>query len=126
MMNMNSYVDGFVELTRLQEWLDTINVEAACSLREVGEDLLTVHKLGVVGPLRQSLSSTNLIESIFSTVRTKCSRVKNWKTSSDARLRWVASAVKAQEPRMRSVRGVAKIPLLIEALNQLELKAKVG
>jgi hypothetical protein len=38
-----------------------------------------VHSLGVSGELRKSLASTDLIESLFSVVRKKMYRVKNWK-----------------------------------------------
>ncbi len=42
---------------------------AADSLREAFEELLTLHRLKVPALLRQTLHSTNPIESMFSTVR---------------------------------------------------------
>jgi len=125
-MSLNTYSEALTELNKMQEWIDTINSEAAGSLREVGEELLTVHKLGITGSLRKSLSSTNLIESLFSVVRTKCSRVKNWKTSANARMRWVASAATAHKTRMRKVRGYEQLAMLMGKINDLEKEAKVA
>lgn len=125
-MRLDSYSDAYVELSKLQDWLDTISTDAANSLREVGESLLTVHRLGITGELRRSLSSTNIIESVFSVVRTKCSRVKNWTNSTTTRMRWVASAAIAHRPRMRRVRGLSQLAHLKKNLNQLEKEVITG
>ena len=54
---------------------------AARSLREGLEETLTVHRLGVTGPLRRTLQTTNPLESIFATVREKAARVKHGATA---------------------------------------------
>lgn len=126
MMAFNTFEQGYEELYKLQEWVDTFNQEAANSLREVGTEMLTLHRLGITGPLRKSLSSTNLIESIFSVVRSKCSRVKNWRSSPTTRMRWVASAAVAHQPRMRKVRGLKQLSVLETGLNALEKEVAVG
>lgn len=124
-MGLNRLEDAQEALTKLQDWIDTINSDAASSLREVGDDLLTVHRLGITGALRKSLASTNLIESIFSVVRTKCQRVKNWKKSPGARSRWVASAIVSHKQNMRKVKGVNQLNELSVSLNQIAEKRKV-
>lgn len=123
-MNLNTYNDAKTELNKMQDWIDTICSKAANSLREVGDELLTVHKLGIKEKLRKSLSSTNLIESLFSVVRHKCSRVKNWKKSPTARMRWVASAAVAHQSKMRKIRGKDDLEKLVSALNPIEKEVK--
>jgi hypothetical protein len=54
-----------------------MTVQAAASQDEVGEELLTLHTLGITGVLGKSLACTNLIESLFAVVREKIQRVKN-------------------------------------------------
>lgn len=125
-MSLNTFDEAKEELNKTQDWIDTFNSEAANSLREVGDELLTVHKLEVTGSLRKSLSSTNLIESLFSVVRSKCSRVRNWNKSSSARMRWVASAAKAHQPRMRKVRGKDQLQKLKIKLSNVEKSEKAG
>jgi hypothetical protein len=43
------------------------------------EEMLTVHKLGVLDQLRRTLACTNVIESIVETV---CRKVKRWRDGS--------------------------------------------
>jgi putative transposase len=125
-MTANSFEQAVTEHNRLQEWLDEKNFEAASSLREIGMDLLGLHRLGITGLLRRSLASTNLIESLFSVVRHKCARVKNWNSSTDARLRWVASAARAHQSRMRRIQGCKEIEKLKIALNGVVEFKKIG
>ena len=119
MMGLRSFADAKKELTSLEHWLDEINPDAAQSLREAGEDLLRLHTLGVCGELRKSLSSTNLIESLFSVVRNLCARVKNWNGATTA-LRWSASAIVAHKSKMRRLRGISQAEVLIRALGGLK------
>ena len=105
-------------------WLTNLSAEAGASIEEVGEELLTLHGLGLTGELRKSLASTNLIESLFSVVREKIHRVKNWKgRRSNQILRWVASAIRAHRTKMRRVRGMTQAAILIAALGPRPLAA---
>ena len=120
LMALNSLSDARRELAGL-------SAEAAASLDEGGEDLLTLHRLGITGDLRKSLASTNLIESLFSVVREKIHRVKNWKgRRSHQILRWVAAAISAHRQKMRRVRGMAQAAALIAALGPRSLAARAA
>jgi hypothetical protein len=105
-MTLNSLADARKELTALRERVAGLSVHAAASLDEVGEELFTLHTLGITGELRKSLACTNLIESLFAVVREKIQRVKNWKAHRvNQILRWVASAILAHREKMGRVRG---------------------
>ena len=127
LMALNSLSDARRELAVLRAWLAGLSAEAAASLDEGGEDLLTLHRLGITGDLRKSLASTNLIESLFSVVRQKIHRVKNWKgRRSHQILRWVAAAISAHRQKMRRVRGMAQAAALIAALGPRSLAARAA
>lgn len=127
-MGINSFDLAKKELKSLHDWLLTISDNAAASLMETGEDILALHKLGVTGQLRSSLSSTNIIESLIGVVKNKTGNVSNWsyhpklkiKIPRDKVLRWVASSIQAHRGKMRKLRGVAQMPALLSALNSLD------
>ena len=119
-------VDGLEESQRCQHdllslrtWLVGISHDAAVSLDKAGTELLTLHALGIGGELRKSLYSTNPIESLFSVVRGKIRRVKNWNSQkSQQPLRWIASAIlDHKKSGMRGLRGQIQKSQLIAALN---------
>jgi transposase-like protein len=127
LMALNALADARTELAALREWVGGLSVQAASSLDEVGEELLTLHALGLTGELRKSWSSTNLIESLFSVVRAKIHRVKNWKSQrSQQILRWVATSILAHRKKMRRVRGMAQAEALITALGRREVAAEAA
>jgi transposase-like protein len=126
-MTLNSLGDGRKELTALREWVAGLSAQAAASLDEVGEELLTLHALGITGELRKSLACTNLIESLFAVVREKIQRVKNWKARrSNQVLRWVASSIVAHRKKMRRVRGMTQAKELMAALGTNQLAARAA
>jgi putative transposase len=90
---------------------------AADSLMEGLEETLTVLELGVRSRLKRSLTSTNLIESCFSTVERICRQVKRWQRG-DHRLRWVGSALLFVESRWNRLHGYLQIPALTNALEE--------
>jgi putative transposase len=118
MMGLVTFEDALKELVSFTQWLSEISLEAHSSMEEVGEELLALHKLGLTKELRKSLSSTNLIESLFSVVRLKTNRVNNWKKDPTQITRWVASAMKAHRPRMKRLSGYKHADILIEALGK--------
>lgn len=65
LMNLVSLAEAQRELASFIRWLDDIRYEAAQSLREVDDELLTVVELEVPRELRKNLSCTNAIESLF-------------------------------------------------------------
>ena len=96
-------------------WLDRLNPDAASSLREGLEETLTVVRLGVPGPLRRTLATTNPIESALSVTRRVTARVTRWRDG-DMRRRWCASGPLRAESRSRRVKGQRALPTLMRAL----------
>jgi len=117
------------ELELLADWLHTLNPDAVTSLREAGAELLTVHSLGLTGSFRNSLSSTNIIESLIGIVKAKMKNVRNWnyhpktgpKVPRDKAQRWVAMAIQAHRPKMNRIHGgKEQMSALINRLNVLD------
>jgi putative transposase len=88
---------------------------AAASLREGLEETLTVMRLGLPENLERVLSSTNLIENLFSRVREIGRRVKRWQSGTMV-LRWTAAGVLEAERGFRKLAGYRAIPTLVAAL----------
>ena len=88
---------------------------AAASLREGLEETLTAMRLGLPENLERVLSSTNLIENLFSRVRAIGRRVKHWQNGTMV-LRWTAAGVLEAERGFRKVTGYRALPTLVAAL----------
>jgi len=102
-------------LENLARRLESQYPGAAASLREGLEETLTVMRLGLPENLERVLSSTNLIENLFSRVREVSRRVKRWQGGAMI-LRWTAAGVLEAERHFRKVAGYRAIPKLILAL----------
>jgi transposase-like protein len=113
---MTGYAEAKAELGKTFRQLERINPSAARSLEEGLEETLTVHRLGVGTLLRQSLASTNPIESCFSTVERVAHRVKRWH-GGDQPLRWAATGLLEAEKKFRKVKGFRELELLQRKLN---------
>jgi putative transposase len=109
---MTHYTEAKVELEKIVRQLERINPSAAHSLEEGLEETLTVHRFGVGGWLRRTLSSTNPIESCLSTVERVARNVKRWREG-DQSLRWTATGLLEAEKRFNRIKGYREI----EALN---------
>ena len=117
-MHMNSYKDAKKAYDLYYKWLNNISSEAANSLEDAGEELLTLHKLQVTGELRKCLSSTNMIESLMSIIRTKSNRVKNWQNT-EQKIRWIAFIVNDAKGKFKRLRGTKQMAnILINNLNK--------
>jgi transposase-like protein len=112
---MTDCADARAELDKTVRRLDELNPSAADSLREGLEETLTVHRLELPGLLRKSLSSTNLIESCFSSTREGSCSVKRSR-GADQVLRWTGAMLLEAQKRFRRVRGHAAMPLLLSKL----------
>lgn len=121
--NMADYDKAKESLDLTVRYLERLNPSAAASLREGLEETLTVHKLGVTGLLRKTLSTTNPIESCFSVTRTITGRVKRW-SGRDMVQRWAVAALLRAEKKFKRVKGYREIPKLIAALGQKNLDRK--
>ncbi len=92
--------------------------KAAASLLEGLEETLTVHRLKVPGLLRQSLCSTNPIESANSVCKGFVRRIRNWK-GGEMILRNITAGFMEAEKSFHRVKGYRQIPLLQSALYDL-------
>jgi transposase-like protein len=103
------------QLERLARSLDREHPDAAASLREGLSETLTLKGLGLGDTLERTLSTTNPIENMNSTIRRVSKRVKTWR---DGRMvkRWVASAIIEAERGFRRLRGFRGISALVAHL----------
>lgn len=121
--NMSDYDKAKESLDLTIKYLERLNPSAAASLKEGLEETLTVHRLGVTGLLRKTLSTTNPVESCFSVTRTITGRVKRW-NGGDMVQRWAVAALLRAEKKFKRVKGYREIPKLIAALGQKNLDWK--
>jgi len=95
---------GLRDARRLAAQLKSAHPDAAGSLLEGLEEMFTVARLGITGALRRSLTNTNCIESMISTVRVVTGRVNTWKDG-DMKKRWIATGMIEAQRSFRRVRG---------------------
>ena len=113
---MTGYAEAKAELGKIFRQLERINPSAAHSLEEGLEETLTVHRLGVGTLLRQTLASSNPIESCLSTVERVARNVKRWRAGDHA-LRWTATGLLEAEKKFRKVKGFRELENLQRNLN---------
>ena len=116
----SDYGSAHMKLRNIEKWLEKINPDAAASMREGMEELLTVTKLEVPRSLRKSINTTNMIESVLSIVRDNTQRVSSWKNG-DMRLRWCATALLNAETRMALLQGKKHLPKLAQAMASITM-----
>ncbi|MCP4962126.1 MAG: IS256 family transposase [Actinomycetia bacterium] len=92
--------------------------DAAGSLREGLDDMFTVRRLGIDGTLARTLTTTNMIESMFSIVDTTTRNVKRWRDEGDMRRRWAAAGMLEAETKFRRVKGYRQLDQLKSALTR--------
>ncbi len=85
------------------------------SILEGLDEVLTVSRLGLPLELRRSLASTNIIESMNSTVRQVCRNVKRWRNAGTA-LRQPAAGMTEAGKGFRRVKAYRQLPVLKQAL----------
>jgi len=122
-MNLTSLADAENELASFARWLEAVSHGALESLQEAGDELLTLHMLGITGSLRKSLNNTNMIESMIAGARRRLRKVTRLSPKSNQRLRWAASSILAQQKGFQRLRGYKDAPRLIEALNSFKLES---
>jgi len=114
--NKKTYKEAEKAFTELRaELLLRHRGAAANSLTEGLTEILTLHKLGIDGTLRRSLSTTNSIESIFSAARYYTRNVKRWQKEEQME-RWLASGLLEAEKNLRKIPGYTTLKTLKAAL----------
>lgn len=118
-LEQNSYEDAKRMLQEFEKWLRGINESAADSLLEAFEDILTLHRLKVPGLLRKTLTCTNPIESMFSTVRDCEGNIKRYRNSAMSQ-RWLGTILLHCEKGFRRVKGYMDIAAVITMIEQVQ------
>jgi len=88
---------------------------AAASVREGLDETLTVLTLGLSDRLRQSVATTNAIESLISRTRHVKRNVKRWRGGHMV-LRWTAAAILEAVKGFRRLKGHKDMPKLVAGL----------
>ena len=102
-------------LQDLARRLDDRYPSAAASIREGLDDTLTVLTLGLSDRLRQSVATTNAIESLISRTRHVKRNVKRWRGGHMV-LRWTAAAILEAVKGFRRLKGHKDMPKLVARL----------
>lgn len=118
-LEQNSYEDAQRMLGEFEKWLRGINESAADSLMEALEEILTLHRLKIPTPLRKTLTCTNPIESMFSTVRDCEGNIKRYRNSAMSQ-RWLATVLLHCEKGFRRVKGYLGIAEVIATIEQVQ------
>jgi putative transposase len=106
---------GLRDAKRLAAQLKADHPDAAGSLLEGLEEMFTVTRLGVTGALRRSLTNTNCIESMISTVRVVTGRVKKWEDG-EMKKRWIATGMIEAQRSFRRIRGHTQMADLVTVI----------
>jgi transposase-like protein len=75
-------------LGEIDAFLSQKSSKAIKSLREAGEDLISLQTLGCPKELHSTLLNTNAIENSINNIRRKTRRVKRWRAETDQAERW--------------------------------------
>jgi putative transposase len=110
-------------LDHLARQLEHQHPGAAASLREGLDETLTAMRLGLPEHLERVLSSTNLIENLFSLMREIGRRVKRWQSGTMV-LRWTAAGVLEAVRGFRKIVGFRAMPTLVTALRARDAQFK--
>jgi len=121
-LEQNDYKDAREMLLDFEKWLRAINESAADSLMEAIEGILTLHRLNIPVLIRKTLTSTNPIESMFSTVRDCERNIKRYRTSAMAQ-QWLASVLLHCEKGFRRIKGYRDIPQVLANIEAIHTEA---
>jgi putative transposase len=116
--SMNDYKDAKRALTKICQILRSINETAEESLLEAFEDTLTLHRLNTPKLLRDSIQTTNIIESWNFVAKDLTRQVKKWKAADHVK-RWLTIGMLEAERRSHKLKGFALLKQLKENMHQL-------
>lgn len=109
--NCATYRAASAKLQKIRFELLSVSEPAANSLTEGMEHTLTLHKLGISGGVRESLRTTNIIESVFARLRQTTRNVSNW-TDCEQVDRWLAFGLLKVESGFRRLPGYRQLARL--------------
>jgi transposase-like protein len=116
------YDKALDQLNTIARDLDSRYPAAAASMREGLEETLAVHRLGVPGLLRKTLSSTNAMESANAVAAGIVRRISKWQDG-EMLFRHMAAGFIEAERGFRRVKGYKQIHLLAASLNEVAVRA---
>jgi len=91
--------------------------DAAASIKEGLDEVLTIKDIKLPLALEKTLSTTNPIENLNGSIRDVSRRVKRWRNGAMIK-RWVATGILEAEKRFHRVKGKKGMPILIAALSK--------
>jgi len=103
-------------MEELKTFLKGKNAKALDSLKEAGDELLAVHRLGAPSTLNTTLLNTNCIENPFRNVRAKIRRVSRWRPETQMASKWMAYALLEAERGFRRINHCLDMKILAELL----------
>jgi len=109
--NQTTYQQAGKKLELVRQQLLVISLPAAGSLVEGLENTLTLHRLGISGGVRESLRTTNIIESTFARLRQHTRNVTNWTEHGQVE-RWLAFGLLKAEAGYRQLPGFRQLAKL--------------
>jgi transposase-like protein len=117
--NQNTFKKASDRLQKIRRELSNISEPAANSFTEGLDELLTLHRLGIHGGVRESLRTTNIIESAFARLRQKTRNVSNWSDSQQID-RWLGLFLPQVEKGFHQLPGFRQLAKLGRAVNKLQ------
>jgi putative transposase len=117
-IHADSYEEGLERAEVFARELRGINESAYRSFQEGLEEVL-VPLLIEDRDLRRFFSTTNPLESLFSTIRLKTARVRRWRNANSV-MHWICTAYRQQKKNLRKLRGYKNIDELFELHSRLE------
>lgn len=109
--------EGTMRLKTFAESISKQYPDAARSVLEGLDEMFTVNRLGLPKSLCRGLTTTNIIESSISGVKSRTHRVKNWQGGAMVK-RWAASSLLETEKSFRKIMGFRDLWMLDAALKE--------
>jgi len=122
--NAESEKAAWKRLDKLRLELSVVSENACNALLEGLPETLTIHRLGITGLLRQSLRTTNIIESAFASVKRYLGRTSKYQDEEQMEL-WITRSILETERHFRPVKGCRQMKKLREALKTYDRKAQM-
>jgi putative transposase len=121
-IHADSYEEGLQRAGAFTRELREVNESAYKSFNEGLEEILVPLLIEDKG-LRKFFSTTNPLESVFSTIRLKTVRVRRWRNANSV-MYWICTAYRQQKKNLRKLRGHKNINELFELRSRLSRARK--
>jgi putative transposase len=121
-IHADSYEEGLERAEVFATELRGVNESAYKSFNEGLEEIL-VPLLIEDRNLRRFFSTTNPLESLFSTIRLKTARVRRWRNANSV-MYWICTAYRQQKKNLQKLRGYKNINELFELRSRLSRARK--